>query len=367
MNSVSIATDNRSAQAPAQILAFHTPYLEKPVMGPFSDNLDHLKSLELEASLLLAITYLRRNKHGLKEDEDYFFPSFPLIDPGSSIDVIQKELNLLQSENRSREELTLKKGIPLNYISFCNEWSLDTFERSVIMLLLMQYIAPDFISLYGDCEFEKGRGNGMEIGTLLSLLCDDLGKQLECRRYFSVVAPLMRNDIITLNGSVDDTTNILDEKVYLHERFVRFILGDNNLYNSCFKYIKQEKSSVNLDQVILADHLKDDIIHCVDRYLAGRSNGIIQQLDTFFGYGTALTFLFHGPSGTGKTMLARAIAARFERPIFSLAVEDMREMPGSYEEILGTLFREAALQGAIVFLDECDDLQAGSQRNSPRF
>ncbi len=364
MNNVSIATNSHSAQAPAHILAFQAPSFEKTVLEPFRDNLDHLKSLELEASLLLAITYLQRNKHGLKEDEDYFFPSFPLIDPASSIDDVQKILNRLQGENRSREKLTVNNGFPLNFVSFCNEWSLDGFERSVVMLLLMQYIAPNFISLYGDCEFEKGRGNGIKIGTLLSLLCDDLGKQLECRRYFSVVAPLMRNDIVTLNGSVDDTTNILDEKVFLQERFVRFILGDNNLYNSCFKYIKQEKCSVNLDQVILSDHLKDDIIHCVDRYIAGRNNGKIQELDEFFGYGTALTLLFHGPSGTGKTMLARAIATRFERPIFSLAVADMNEMPGSYEEILGTLFREAALQGAIVFLDECDDLFENDGRAS---
>jgi SpoVK/Ycf46/Vps4 family AAA+-type ATPase len=333
-------------------------------MEPFADNLDHIKSLEREASLILAVTYLRRNKHGLKEDEDYFFPSFPVIKPDATIDDVQVVLNRVVDENRRREELTQVTGISLNFVSFCNQWQLDRFERSVVMLLMMQYIAPDFISLYGDCEFEKGRGNGMEIGTLLSLLCADLGKQLECRRYFSVVSPLMRNDIIALNGSVDDTTNILDEKVYLCERFVRFILGDNNLYNSCFRFIKQEKCSVNIDQVILHDHLKEDIIHCIDNYLVGRNNGTIQQLDSFFGYGTALTLLFHGPSGTGKTMMARAIATHFDRPIFSLSANDMREMPGSYDDIMSTLFREAALQGALVFLDECDDVFENNGRAS---
>jgi hypothetical protein len=55
-------------------------------------------------------------------------------------------------------------------------------------------------------------------------------------------------------------------------------------------------------------------------------------------------------------MMARAIATHFDRQIFSLTANDMREIPGSYDEILSTLFREAALQGAIVFLDECDDI-----------
>jgi hypothetical protein len=364
MNNAIVTASNQCSQAPAQILAFQAPRNERPVMEPFTDNLDHIKSLELEASLILAVTYMRRNKHGMKEDEDYFFPSFPLIKPDACIEDVQEVLTHVISDNRMREELTHSKGIPLNFVSFCNQWQLDVFERSIVMLLLMQYIAPDFISLYGDCEFEKGRGNGMEIGTLLSLLCADLGKQLECRHYFSVVAPLIHNDIIVLNGSVDDTTNILDEKVFLCERFVRFILGDNNLYNTCFKYIKQEKCNVNLDQVILADHLKEDIVHNIDSYLTGRDNGALQKLDSFFGYGTSLTLLFHGPSGTGKTMMARAIATHFDRPIFSLTANDMREMPGSYDEILCTLFREAALQGAIVFLDECDDVFENNGRAS---
>ncbi len=64
-------------------------------MEPFADNLDHIKSLEREASLILAVTYLRRNKHGLKEDEDYFFPSFPLIKPDATIDDVQVVLNLV--------------------------------------------------------------------------------------------------------------------------------------------------------------------------------------------------------------------------------------------------------------------------------
>lgn len=356
MTSLGAATISSFSAGPSPVLAFQTTIVNKPGIEPFSHNLDHLKALENEASLILAITYLRRNTHGLKEDKDYFFPSFLGISSRSTPEEVQKTLSSLQEENRKREELSLKRNIPLNFLSFCADWSLDYFERSVVMLLLMQSIAPDFISLYSDCNFEKKGSNGMEIGNILSLLCDDLGKQLECRRYFSVISPLMRNDIVTVNGGIDDTTNILNEKIYLCERFVRFILGDNNLYNSFFRYIKQEKCHVKLEQVILNDNLKEEIVHSIDRYLAGRSTGGIHQLDSFFGYGTALTLLFHGPSGTGKTMMARAIATHFDRPIFSLSAIDLREMCGSYTDILATLFREAALHGAIVFLDECDDV-----------
>jgi hypothetical protein len=344
----------------AQLLAFSRPCRQAE---PFSDSYEHLKALELEATMLLARTYFKRNSGG-KQDQDAALPGFPLVNSSSTLLEVQAHHERVAAENRRREEASTASGICLSFISFCDEWELDRFERQVVMLLLMQYTAPDFIALYGNCDFERGRGNGMEIGTLLSILCDDFREQLAHRHYFSVVSRLFSNDLISIYGSIDDSTNILDEKVFLPERLVRFILGDNNLYNSCFRYIKREKGSVSLEQVILPSEAKDEVVSCVANYLAGRADGSLDGLDGFYGYGTGLTLLFYGPSGTGKTMLARALATHFSRTIFTLAADDMREMPGSYDEILGTLFREAALQGAIVFLDECDDLFEDSGRAS---
>lgn len=357
MNSTSL---NRLEQTTsAQLLTFPTAAHEL-----FNDNLEHLKALEVEATLILACTWLKRNRNSQKDEEAGFVPAFPLLSVDATHSEAVATLERISSENRQRERATLAVGRTLNFITFCDEWLLDSFEQQIVMLLLMQNIAPDFISIFGGCKFEKGRGNGMEIGTLLSMLCTDLARQLECRRYFSVVAPLFKNEIVALYNGIDDTTNILDEKIYLPDRLVRFILGDNNLYNSCFKYIKREKGTVHLDQVILPGNVKQEVASCVENYLEGRANGELEVLDSFYGYGTGLTMLFHGPSGTGKTMLARALATQFGRDIFSLTAEDMREMPGSYDEILNTLFREAALQGAIVFMDECDDMFGDGGRAS---
>lgn len=354
MNSASTQAETVELTQTTHILAF-TSAKQHDCRDPYVDNLDHIKALELEASLMLALAYIRRRRSA-KSNKETDLPSFPLISVSADSEEIMALLEKVRSENRLREVESLRCGISLNYVQLCEEWGLDQFERWVVMLLLMQYIAPDFISLFGDCKFERGRGNGMEIGTLLSLVCPDLRSQLDSRKYFSVTSTLLRNDIIVMNGSVDETTNILDETVCLHERLVRHILGDDNLYNSLFKYIKRENCSVSLDQVIIPPEIKNKLVESVETYLEGRKNGKFDKLDEFYGYGTGLTFMFYGPSGTGKTMLARAIATCFSRPIFSLTANNLRDMPGSYDDILGTLFREAALQGAIVFLDECDDI-----------
>lgn len=353
MIATTMQTHNHNTLQAARILAF-APTASQHVVEPFADTLDHLRALELEASLMLAAAFMRRRRNG-KGSTESELPQFPLISADTSIDEVQALLEKTSAENRMREAESTSSGISLNYVQLCDEWGLDCFERQMIILLLMQYVAPDFIALFNICKFERFGGNGMEIGTLLSITCPDLRNQLDCRRYFSVTNTLLRDEIIVMRGSIDDTTNILDETVCLHERLVRHVLGDDNLYNTCFKHIKREKCSVSLDQVILPDQLKSEIVECVRHHLEGRCNGALDKLDEFYGYGTGLTFLFHGPSGTGKTMLARALATRFDCPIFSLTIKDMNEMPGSYDDILSTLFREATLQGAMVFLDECDD------------
>ena len=80
------------------------------------------------------------------------------------------------------------------------------------------------------------------------------------------------------------------------------------------------------------------------------------MLDAFYGYGTGLTLLFHGPSGTGKTMMAQALACHFNRPLYSLKMSDFRnERYTIADDAIKELFLEASLNSGIVYFDEADD------------
>ncbi len=70
------------------------------------------------------------------------------------------------------------------------------------------------------------------------------------------------------------------------------------------------------------------------------------------GYGTGTVLLFHGPSGTGKTMTANALAAHLGKKLLmaSFTSANGRASP----ELLQVIFREAKLQNAVVFFDECE-------------
>jgi len=338
---------------------------------PFHDNIDHLAALEHEATLMLAAAYLRKT-----HAEGSVNPGrrtrlaklFPIIPAGTTPAQVQCLFEETSATNRRKESEAERDGVDLNYPTFCRERSLAPFERSAVMLLFMQFTSPRFMEIFRRCRFEaekvgvhtNDRHNGMLIGMLLFIICRDYREQVECRHHFSAESPLVREDVLVSDG-VGESTNLIASKVSLHERIVRRILGDRSLYRSSMRFIRWERSSVNLEQVVLPDGLKEEVVACMGNFLEARGAGRFVELDAFFGYGTGLALLFHGPPGTGKTMMARALASRFDRRIVSLAVSVFDKW-GNPEDILARVFREAESLGGIVLLDECDDLFANDSR-----
>lgn len=344
----------------AQVIAMKAPRDNKTELMPFSGNNDHLQALENEAKFMVAVAALRRGKSPT-DDATEQPPCFAFLKNGTDLNQAALELADISAENRRREHLSSQQGICLNFLRFCDKWELDSIEQTIVLLLLMQFSSPTFFAVYQSSGLERNCDNGMEIGAILSIISGDLGLQLEYRRYFSIHGKLLRNELLTSNYQfMDNTSSILRMSAYLHERYVRHIVGDTNQYHVAFRFIKQERSSVDLGQVVLPEDIKREVVMRAERFIAGRRNGTFDQLDDFFSYGTGLAFIFHGPSGTGKTMLAKGLANHLSCPLVSLNAEDLSNIPMSNNEIMETLFREAALIDGIVFLDECDDIFGGS-------
>lgn len=122
-----------------------------------------------------------------------------------------------------------------------------------------------------------------------------------------------------------------------------------------------------MDQVVLESGLKQDTVQLAESYAVRGEKGAELSLDEFYGYGTGLSFLFHGPSGTGKTALAHALANHLNMPLLSLNVDGLDNYDLSFEDAIKYMFREARLSNCIVFLDECDDLLREDSHDSRTF
>lgn len=76
-------------------------------------------------------------------------------------------------------------------------------------------------------------------------------------------------------------------------------------------------------------------------------------------YGKGISVLLHGPSGTGKTMVAGLLAAELGLPLFRVDLSRvLSKWIGETERNLGKLFDDAQAQGAVLLFDEADSLFA---------
>ncbi|MDT8442383.1 MAG: ATP-binding protein [Desulfuromonadales bacterium] len=339
----------------------------KPVApdGPFADDLEHLQALEQEATLRLLV-HVVRSRHGLGPEVEEVPRQAERSSPAfcGTPSELREELQKVGKENRRREELTLQAGQTLKFLDLCNNYQLDPTERLYVQLLLLHATAPGFrkrMEDHGLVESSFRNREGLTVGLLLELTCQDYRQQLADRRYFSVDGALVRNDLIEFESQVTEETNILSLRVSLQNSCVRFCLNDHNLYNATFRFVRREMGKTRLEQVVLPEQIKEEVVGHIGTFFAVRASDHAAQLDAFYGYGTGLAMIFHGPSGTGKTMLAQALSHHFQRPLFYMTEQNLQDMPSSYEEAFQIIFREANLHGGLVFFDEADDLfQEGS-------
>lgn len=74
-------------------------------------------------------------------------------------------------------------------------------------------------------------------------------------------------------------------------------------------------------------------------------------------YGRGVTALFHGPSGTGKTMAAHGLAKRLGMQILRFDLSRMvSKYIGDTEKNIDRVFRDAEQSGAAILIDEADAL-----------
>jgi DNA polymerase III delta prime subunit len=332
----------------------------------FANNLDHLKYLELEMVAQIALSNQHesgivksQNKSltDLSSDNTSKFPDTynePEI-PG----ILDNHLSKIRASNRQREVDSVKAGISLNFLDVCQAYHLDRLEREIVLLLFLKNTSQTFRKLAEelDKDDQSWFNSGMHVGLILNILSADFVDQLKNRRYFSIDSTLIKHEIIVGdNDSYDDRTSILDETFCLHQRITNFIIGDHNAYSFDLKCINKVNIEVDIDQVILKKGLKQNIIESAEDYLKLSSGNNDLKLKDFFGYGTGLTYLFHGPSGTGKSMMAYALAQKLGRDILNLNLGASHHQNHSIDDLIKYAFKEAKLSDSILFFDECDDL-----------
>lgn len=329
---------------------------------PFVDNLDYLQSLREESRLLIRIACLRRKmneslaERNLEREEDVPVEGkAPVECTRSRIEKMSEALEWLRTWNLKRVEISRGKTEPLRFFEMSENLGLERFEQDVLLILFMKNFDPVSGKLLQKLEQEPMIRDGMMIGRFLEMLSPDFRAQIRNKAFFGCNGNLRKHNLVFdyFNMRVDGSS-IFDERIFIQPRIANFLMGDETLYNSSLRCIRREEPAARLEQIVMPEGKSRQIMEQVDAFQQLEINGASKEIDDFFGYGTGLAMLFHGPSGTGKTMLAHAIARHMGVPIISVDLGVRRDM--SVEDIVQFAFLEAGLAGGVLLFDECDDV-----------
>ena len=113
------------------------------------------------------------------------------------------------------------------------------------------------------------------------------------------------------------------------------------------------QTDVTLEDMVLSDNVREQLELICQAALCGdklAAWGLPRQRE-------GVTAVFHGPSGTGKTMAASAIAHRLGMPLLRADLSQiMDKYVGETEKHLGRLFRSARENHCVLLFDEADAL-----------
>ena len=224
---------------------------------------------------------------------------------------------------------------------------LDDFEKHVLLFAAATAASMEFR------EKLETRRRGLDVGEVLYLLVDSLEEQIKARRYFYKDAALIRDGLINVSSGTF-SGDLLEMDLELDRRMVDFLLGIETESVSLVEGSHLYTPRVNIDQVVLPDEQKRDIVDSVQYFPAYLAELKRSQLNEVVPYGGGMVLLFHGESGTGKTMLANALAAKLGKKVLLVNFPTIGEMTA--DESLKFLIREAKLHNAVLFFDECDGI-----------
>jgi SpoVK/Ycf46/Vps4 family AAA+-type ATPase len=243
--------------------------------------------------------------------------------------------------------------VPLAQLA--ERFRLDRFELRCVTLALASHIEPRMSALVaqsGSDTFSRS----LTVRLVLERFCADPAERLRARQSFLPSGRLVRNRLLVLGRTeVGAAEGLLSRRLELAAPTLRFLLREEELTGAVGQVARLERPAVSLLNVVLPPAAVDQVRELVENHRSYREAISEWGFDRILPYGRGLTLLFSGPSGTGKTLLAQALASHAGCPLLVVNAADLPEAQGA-EATLRDLFSEATMRGAIVLIDECEAL-----------
>ena len=258
-----------------------------------------------------------------------------------------------------------RRSVPLSLLA--DRFQLSSFELQTLTLALSVHIEPGMTKFLSKLA---GPLNTRRVTARVAIqcFCGEIPEKMAARRAFLPSAPLRRHLLVRF-GKADAgaVAGIMDRALEITTPTLRYLLREDELTESVARIANLEHPEVNILNVILPDDQVRQVQELVDHHTRYRQAISEWGFDKVLPYGRGLTLLFSGPSGTGKTLLAKSLAAHTGRPLLSVNAADLPDKEG-VDAALRELFAEGTLREALVLIDEAEALYArGDRRKATAF
>lgn len=265
-------------------------------------------------------------------------------------------------EKAAREALDARLALhrrevgPTALDGLCETYGLDDFERRVLLMATAVAFSRRFEEYFGELSRDQF-SSGMTVEAAFDFCELPFAERIGRRVTFSKAGPLVAHDIVTvdLNYRMTSPEDLLTARIHVANRTFAHLVGDDRLMDEFIEFSSVEEPRASLDQVVLDDKDKQRIMSVVERhdeYLARRKEWGFDEIIT---YGRGALMLFYGVPGTGKTLMAHAVAGAMNKRVLNVDIPTFINHSDA-QRFLPGLFREARLQDAILFFDECEVL-----------
>jgi adenylate kinase family enzyme len=339
-----------------------------PKAKPFASNLEYLAAtldyLQTLARKQVAVRQLETERSGMRASRYEQTEREELLGSAASNSAgLQHLLRRLDTGLRHkhdtlnrRTQVTLAAGTPeLPLENLARDYSLSEFEKLVLVIIL----GPDLDSNFSRVMEALSRSHSVEMRTVLDILCAGVEEKIQARRYFIHSGKLLSHGLLNLahNHEPDSESEFMRMDLELPRRVSSLILGKYDIDDQVVCFSAVVDPEVDLDQVVLPPGKRQEVLDLLmhrDDYLGCRKEW---GFDDILSYGKGTILLFSGPSGTGKTMLAHALAKATTHRLMLVDYRKIREYGRhSFDENLNRIFHEARLQHAIILFDEADEM-----------
>ena len=327
-----------------------------PARAPHLDaNLEFLDLMVARMELLMELRTFQR--YGVPQAQA------PDGDYGQVIDPLRQQMHAVEQRMLGIRNHLQGAGITVPFDQLVGRFDLDGIEEQVLMLALAPMLDASFrkrVARYKDNILL----DYCDVDLCLSVLFDTRRERLAALRWFGDGGRLQRHRLLEAVLPKDvGSEHQLAYELQVPGRVVNFVLGSEEIDQALTPYAQLYRPHIPLEHVVLPENTLLEVLNLADQF-AGHLKGDGAQMGSAMGLvdqGAVLQFC--GPSGTGKTHTARAIASYLDRPCLEVDCGKLAGDDHRFKLVLEALFSQAQLLGALLLLERAETILGA---DSPR-